>query len=81
MRSLLITGAIIMITVLFNGTLAQGQVPGQKAHPDAKWKVQKEWMEKFREEVTFLYDSIDQFNPQWQQLPGQQKKSARSIEI
>lgn len=39
--------------------------------PDVFFDRHKEWIVKFQEE----------FNPQWQQLPGQQKKSARSIEI
>lgn len=75
MRSLLITGAIIMITMLYNGTLAQGPGPGggnafeeffpHSFHgPDVFFDRHKEWIEKFQEEFTFPYDSIDQFNPQ-----------------
>ena len=40
-----------------------------------------ERMERFREEFTFPDDSIHHFHPEWQQLPRQQKKPARVIEI
>jgi len=46
MRSLFITGAIIMITMLINEAQVQGQIPGHKSHPNAKWKVRKEYDEK-----------------------------------
>ena len=171
MRSLLIIGAAILITMPFSRTQAQGPGPGHKAHPDARWEVRKEydeqgnliyydssniktwkhfdflepggghafedldslfgsffhfpegmfehhpfafgpfsefmdsldldfypdssffqgpdgffdrhkeWIESFREEFFFPYDSLNQFHPKWQQLPRQQKKPAMGIEI
>jgi hypothetical protein len=41
----------------------------------------KEWMEKLQEEFTFPDDSLFQPYPKWQQLPRQQKKPPRVIEI
>jgi hypothetical protein len=41
----------------------------------------KEWIGKFREGFTFPGDSLNQIHPKWQQLPQQQKKPARRIEI
>jgi len=46
MRSLLITGAVIMITMLFSGVHAQEPGPGHNTHPDAKWEVRKEYDEQ-----------------------------------
>jgi hypothetical protein len=50
--------------------------------PDVFSDRHKEWMEKLREEeFSFPDDSLFQHHPKWQQLPGQQKKPSRVIEI
>ena len=49
--------------------------------PHEFFERHRERMERFRQEFTFPYDSIHHFYPEWQQLPQQQKKPARGIEI
>ena len=49
--------------------------------PDVFFDRHKEWIERFREEFTFPVDSLNHVHPKWHQLPRQQKKPARSIEI
>ncbi len=49
--------------------------------PHEFFERHRERMERFQEEFTFPFDSIHHFHPEWQQLPRQQKKPARGIEI
>lgn len=49
--------------------------------PDVFFDRPKDWIEKFREGFTFPGDSLDQLHPEWQNLPRQQKKPSRGIEI
>jgi hypothetical protein len=49
--------------------------------PDVFFDRHEEWIEKLREQFTFPEDTLNRLPPNWQQLPLQQKKSARAIEI
>ena len=93
MRFLLLTGTIIMTTIPCTVVQSQDKDNGSKADPDVKWEVRKEYDENGNliyydsscvhswKHFDFPDDSLNQVHPKWQQLPRQQKKPARSIEI
>ena len=92
-RSLFLPGVMAMFIMLFSRVQAQDMRPEHHVHPDAKWEVRKEYDEqgnliyydsyysKTWKHFNLPDDSLLQHYLKWQQLPGQQKKPFRVIEI